>query len=190
MAFLIALGGAWNSQLPMVSRPQYRSRPRFKVIHKDVKPFLNETVKKICFHEDLKILKYIWHFQCSVDIRNGVEITKNFGIKCSGVSILFQPNLADLQPVTALISTAGKPSSGGPQTTFTVNHKPQSNLYEKFKRFVEVTLYNINKWGWTLCWGSLDAVPYLIRSLIDQRPQGKQNFANTKFTGMRIYMLI
>ena len=24
-----------------------------KVIHKDVKPFLNETVKKICFHVDL-----------------------------------------------------------------------------------------------------------------------------------------
>ena len=24
-----------------------------KVIHKDVKPFLNETVKKMCFHVDL-----------------------------------------------------------------------------------------------------------------------------------------
>ena len=24
-----------------------------KVIHNDVKPFLNETVKKICFHVDL-----------------------------------------------------------------------------------------------------------------------------------------
>ena len=72
---------------------------------------------------------------------------KNIGKKCSGISILFQPNLANLQPVTALITTAGKPSSGGPQTTFTVNHKPQSNLYEKFKGFVEVTLYNIKKWN-------------------------------------------
>ena len=27
--------------------------PCVKVIHKDVKPFLNETVKKICFHVDL-----------------------------------------------------------------------------------------------------------------------------------------
>ena len=72
---------------------------------------------------------------------------KNIGKKCSGVSILFQPTLANLQPVTVLISTARKPSPGGPQTTFTVNHKPQSNLYEKFKGFVEeVTLYNINKW--------------------------------------------
>ena len=115
---------------------------------------------------------------------------KNIGKKCSGVSILFQPNLANLQPVTALISTAGKPSSGGPQTTFTVNHKPQSNLYEKFKGFVEVTLYNINKRGCTLYWRSLDAVPYLIRWLIDQRPQGKQKFSNTNFTWMRIYMLI
>ena len=61
-------------------------------------------------------------------------------------SILFQPNLANLQPVDALISTVGKPSSWGPQTTSTVNHKPQSKFYEEFKGFVEVTLYNINKW--------------------------------------------
>ena len=88
---------------------------------------------------------------------------EHIGKKCSGVSISFQPNLANLQPVTALISTAGEPASGGPKTTFTVNHKPQSNLYEKFKGFVEVTLYNINKWGCTLCWRSLDVVPYLIR---------------------------
>ena len=88
---------------------------------------------------------------------------KNIGKKCSGVSISFQPILANLQPVTALISTTGEPASGGPKTTFTVNHKPQSNLYEKFKGFVEVTLYNINEWGCTLCWRSLDAVPYLIR---------------------------
>ena len=68
-------------------------------------------------------------------------------------SILFQPNLANLQPVAALISTVGKPSSGGPQTTFTVNHKPQSKFYEDFKGFVEVTLYNINKWDvvWVEC---------------------------------------
>ena len=26
---------------------------KVKVIHKDVKPFVNETVKKICFHVDL-----------------------------------------------------------------------------------------------------------------------------------------
>ena len=60
-------------------------------------------------------------------------------------SILFQPNLANLQPVAALISTVGKPSSCGPQTTFTVNHKPQSKFCEKFKGFMEVTLSNINK---------------------------------------------
>ena len=54
-------------------------------------------------------------------------------------SILFQPNFANLLPVTAIISTAGKLSSGGPQTTFTVNHKPQSNLYDEFKWLVEVT---------------------------------------------------
>ena len=61
-------------------------------------------------------------------------------------SILFQHNLANLQPVAALISTVGKPSSRGPQTKFTVNHKPQSKFYEEFKGFVEVPLYNINKW--------------------------------------------
>ena len=60
-------------------------------------------------------------------------------------SILFQPNLANLQPEAAFISTVGKPSSPGPQATFTVNHKPQSNFYEEFKGIVEVTLYNINK---------------------------------------------
>ena len=60
--------------------------------------------------------------------------------QCHG-SILFQPNLANsnLQPEAALISTVGKPSSCGPQTTFTVNHKPQSNFYE-FQGFVEVNL--------------------------------------------------
>ena len=57
-------------------------------------------------------------------------------------SILFQPNLANLQPVAALINTVGKPSSRGPQTAFTVNHKPQSKFYEEFKGFVEVPLYN------------------------------------------------
>ena len=61
-------------------------------------------------------------------------------------SILFQPKLANLQPVAALISTVGKPSSCGPQASFIVNHKPQSEFYEEFKGFVEVTLYNINKW--------------------------------------------
>ena len=55
---------------------------------------------------------------------------ENIGKKCSGVSISFQPNLANLQPVTALISTAEEPAYGGPKTTFTVNHKPQSNLYD------------------------------------------------------------
>ena len=54
-----------------IFRPQY-----IKVIHKDVKPFLNETVKKICFHVDLQMLKYIWHFQCAVDTRNRVKMTK------------------------------------------------------------------------------------------------------------------
>ena len=59
---------------------------------------------------------------------------------------LFQPNLVNLQPVTALISTVGKLLSRGPQTTFTVDPKPQSNLHE-FKGFVKVTWYDINKWG-------------------------------------------
>ena len=54
---------------------------------------------------------------------------KNIGEKCSGVSISFQPHLANLQPVTALISTAWEPASSGPKTTFTVNHKLQPNLY-------------------------------------------------------------
>ena len=104
-------------------------------------------------------------------------------------SILFQPNLANLQPVTALINTRKK-SADGPKTSFTVSHKPLSNLYEQFKGFVEVTLYNINKWGSILGWMSLDTVPYLIRQLIDQRPQGKQKFTNTNFTRIRIYMSI
>ena len=38
-----------------------------KVIQNGVKPFLNETVKKSCFHVELWMLKYVWHFQCSVD---------------------------------------------------------------------------------------------------------------------------
>ena len=68
-------------------------------------------------------------------------------------SILFQPNLDNLQPGAALISIVGKPSSCGPQTTFTVNHKLQSIFCEEFKGFVEVTLYNINKWDvvWIGC---------------------------------------
>ena len=91
------------------------------------------------------MLNYIWHFQCSVDTRNRVKWTR-YWEKVFWCSILFQPNLANLQPVAALTSTVGKPSSCGPQTTFTVNHKPQSNFYEGFKGFVEVTLYNIIKW--------------------------------------------
>ena len=73
--------------------------------------------------------------------------------KVSWSSILFQLNLANLQPVAALINTVGKPSSCGPQTTSTVNHKPQSNFYDEFKGFVEVTLYDINKWDvvWVGC---------------------------------------
>ena len=121
-----------------------------KVIQNGVKPFLNETVKKSCFHVDLYMLKHIWHFQCSVDTRNRVKMKKILE-KRVWCSILFQPNLANSKPVDALISTVGKPSSCRPQTTFTVNHKPQ--FYEKFKGFVEVTLYNINKWGvvWVGC---------------------------------------
>ena len=81
------------------------------------------------------------HYQCSVDTRNRVKMKKNWK-KLFWCSILLQPNL---QAVAALISTVGKPPSCGPQTTFTVNHKPQSSFSEEFKGFVEVTLYNINK---------------------------------------------
>ena len=31
---------------------------------------------------------------------------ENIGEKCFGISILFEPNLANLQPVTTLLSTA------------------------------------------------------------------------------------
>ena len=77
---------------------------------------------------------------------------KSIGKNVFWCSILFQPNLANLQPVAALISTVGKPSSRGPQKTFTVNHKPQSKFYEEFKGLVEVTYY-INKWDvvWVGC---------------------------------------
>ena len=53
----------------------------------------------------------------------------------------------------ALINTVGKPSSYGPQTTFTVNHKPQAIFYVDFKGFVEVTLYDSTKWDvvWVGC---------------------------------------
>ena len=70
--------------------------------------------------------------------------------KCLGARLYFSPNLANLQPVTALISTAG-------------NHKPPFNLYGEFKGFVDVTLYTMNKWGCILGWISLDEVPYLVR---------------------------
>ena len=126
------------------------------VIHKGVKQFLNEKVKKSCFPVELSMLKHIQYFQCSVDTRNRINM-KKYRKKVFWCSVLFQSNLANLQPVTPQISTAGKLSSGGQQTTFTVNHEPQSNLYEEFKGFVEVTLYNINKWGCTLGWMSLDA---------------------------------
>ena len=68
-------------------------------------------------------------------------------------SILFQPNLANLQLVAELISTVEKTSSCGPQTPFTANHKPQSKFYEEFKGFGEVTLYNTNKRDvvWVAC---------------------------------------
>ena len=42
---------------------------------------------------------------------------KNIGKKVFWCSISFQPNLVNLQPVTAFISTAGKPSSSGPEAT-------------------------------------------------------------------------
>ena len=47
-----------------------------------------------------------------------------------GVLVLdfISTQLGHLQLVAALISTAGEPSSGGPQTTFTVNHKPNPIL--------------------------------------------------------------
>ena len=48
----------------------------FKVIQNGVKPSFNETVKKSCFHVDLSMLKYKWHFQCSVDTRNRVKMKK------------------------------------------------------------------------------------------------------------------
>ena len=52
----------------------YSPMPDLKVIQNGVKPFLNETVKKSCFHLDLWMLKYIWHFQCAADTRNRVKM--------------------------------------------------------------------------------------------------------------------
>ena len=97
-----------------------------------------------------------------MDTANRVKMKKKWNI-VFWHSIALQTNLANLVPLTVLISTTGKLSSGGPKTTFTVNHEPQANFYEEFKGFVEVNLYNINKWWCILGCMSLDAVPYLIR---------------------------
>ena len=59
------------------------------------------------------------------------------------LSFCFQLHLANLQPVTAFIRTAGAPSGGKWQDSlFTTSHNPYS--YEDFKYFVEVALYDIN----------------------------------------------
>ena len=51
-----------KADTPYDTRDQYKLIQPLKVIQNGVKPFLNETVKKSCFHIDLKMLKYIWHF--------------------------------------------------------------------------------------------------------------------------------
>ena len=99
-----------------------------KVMQNSVKRFLNETVKKSCFHVDLWMLKYIWHFQCSVDTRNWVNRKKYW--KSVLVLDFISSQHGQFTTSVAFIGTAGKPSSRGPQTTFTINHKPQSYLYE------------------------------------------------------------
>ena len=73
------------------------------------------------------MLKYISHLQCFVATKNRLKHEK---ILEKGVLVLdfISTELGHLQPVAALISTAGEPSSGGPQTTFTVNHKPNPIL--------------------------------------------------------------
>ena len=96
-----------------------------------MKTFMNETVLNIMFHVDLWMLKYISHLQCFVATKNRLKHEKNIGKRCSGARFYFNPTwpfTTSRQPVAALISTAGEPSSGGPQTTFTVNHKPNPIL--------------------------------------------------------------
>ena len=61
------------------------------VIQNGVKPFLNETVKKSWFPVDLLMLKYILHFQCSVDNRNRVKMNKILEKKCFGARFYFSP---------------------------------------------------------------------------------------------------
>ena len=65
-------------------------------------------------------------FSMSSEYQEYGKNDENIGKKCSGVSISFQPNLANLQPVTALISTAGEPASGGQRqhSLLTTSHNP------------------------------------------------------------------
>ena len=69
------------------------------------------------------------------------------------LSILFQPNLANLQPVATVISTGNMDK--WEHSLLTTNH----NLYEEYKGFVQVALFNASppsvaymcQWtGWAL----------------------------------------
>ena len=80
-----------------------------------------------------------------------------------GLSISFQPNLANLQPVTALISTE-RGTNGMDKLQYsllTTNHKLQS--LSGLQRILPCIIY-INMRGCTLGWVSLvEFSPYLIR---------------------------
>ena len=63
---------------------------------------------------------------------------KNIGKKCFG-GRFFQPNLSNLQPMTALNNTTEEALSGGEMTTFTTNHQPKSKIF--MMTLAEVALF-------------------------------------------------
>ena len=109
-----------------------------KVIHMELKPFLWKSKETMFSYRPLNA--EIWfHFQCLSEIWQKLKIALENVFR---LSILFQPNLANLQPVTAHIGTGGDTNGVDKlqHSLLTKKHK----LYD-FKGFAEVTFYDINK---------------------------------------------
>ena len=106
-------------------------------------------------------------------------------------SILFQLNLNNLRPVTALISTAEKPSSVGPKATVIVNHTATiQSLWQVQTKIL---------WKWpciiSTCRDVLWSEVISCSSLSDKisnwsKTTGKTEMCKYYFSWMRIYMLI
>ena len=116
-----------------------------------------------CFHVDIQMLKYMSFSVSSVDQKFGKSL-ENLGKPCFSSQFYFSSSwpIYNQSPHSSHLHSREWRNNNIHCQTPTAIH----NCYEDFKAFAKVAFYNINMWGCTRGWMSLDLMKKKQKSQI------------------------